>query len=118
MVDLYESTVTDQYVPYIMPQEHGNHTDVRWLSLAGGKCGLRIDAQGPLEFSASHFTSQDLYAAFHTYDLTPRPEVILNLDCHHRGLGTGSCGPVTLERYTIPPGRYHWNYVIQPFGRV
>lgn len=34
LIDLYESTVTDQYVPDIMPQEHGNHTDVRWLSLA------------------------------------------------------------------------------------
>jgi len=117
LIDLYESTVTGQYVPYIMPQEHGNHTDVRWLSLAGRKCGLRVEAQGPLEFSASHYTAHDLYAAFHTYDLTPRPEVILNLDCRHRGLGTGSCGPATLERYTIPPGRYTWNYVLQPFGR-
>ena len=68
IVDLYKSTVTGQYVPYIMPQEHGNHTDVRWLTLTGGKAGLRIAAQGPLEFSASHLTAQDLYAAHHTYD--------------------------------------------------
>ena len=31
MVGLYQSTVSEQYVPYIMPQEHGHKTDVRWL---------------------------------------------------------------------------------------
>ena len=29
----YASTVDDEYVPYVTPQEHGNHTDVRWLAL-------------------------------------------------------------------------------------
>jgi len=114
LVDLYESTVTDQYVPYIVPQEHGNHTDVRWLSLQGKAAGLRVQARGPLEFSASHFTAQDLTHSFHTYDLKPRPEVILNLDYRQSGLGTNSCGPGVLEQYTIKPGRYQWSYMLQP----
>jgi beta-galactosidase len=117
MVDLHKSTVTEQYVPYIMPQEHGNHTDVRWLSLENGSgTSLVVRARGPLEFSASHFTAHDLYAAHHTYDLKPRPETILNLDLRQRGLGTGSCGPDTLPRYQIKPGRYAWSYVLQ--GRL
>jgi beta-galactosidase len=117
MVDLYRSTVTEQYVPYIMPQEHGNHTDVRWLELSGGGRGIRIEARGALEFSASHFTAQDLYAATHTYDLKPRAEVILNLDLRQRGLGTGSCGPGPLEEYIIHAGSYEWEYVVRPFAR-
>ncbi|MDX9930639.1 MAG: glycoside hydrolase family 2 TIM barrel-domain containing protein, partial [Bacteroidales bacterium] len=32
-VGLYESTVSDQYVPYIRPQENGYKTDTRWLTL-------------------------------------------------------------------------------------
>ena len=47
LVDLYESTVTDQYVPYIMPQEHGNHTDVRWLSVTRKSEGLMVQT-GPV----------------------------------------------------------------------
>jgi beta-galactosidase len=117
IIDLYESTVTDQYVPYILPQEHGNRTDVRWLTLTGPGGGLRVEAAGPLGFSASHFTAQDLYAAFHTYDLKPRPEIILNLDCAQRGIGTGSCGPDALERYLIRPGRHTWSYLLQPLRR-
>jgi beta-galactosidase len=116
MIDLYESTVTDQYVPYILPQEHGNHTDVRWLSLENGKAGLRVSAQGSLEFTASHYTAHDLYAAYHTYDLKPRPETILSLDYHQRGLGTASCGPDTLPRYRINPGKYQFRYSLQPFA--
>ena len=112
LVDRYESTVTDQYVPYIVPQEHGNHTDVRWLSLQSKATALRVEADGVLEFSASHFTAQDLTDSFHTYDLKPRPEVILNLDYRQSGLGTNSCGPGVLEQYTIKPGRYQWNYAL------
>jgi len=115
MAGLFESTVTAQYIPYILPQEHGNHTDTRWLTLDDGKTGLKIKAIGPLEFSASHFTAHDLHAAFHTYDLTPRSEVVLNLDFRQRGLGTGSCGPDTRDPYKIQPGTYRWNYILQPF---
>jgi beta-galactosidase len=114
LVDLYESTVTDQYVPYIMPQEHGNHTDVRWLSLGCESARLLVEAAGPMEFSASHYTAQDIDSAYHTYDLHPRAEVILNLDYRQRGLGTESCGPGPLEQYKIKPGRYLWSYTLRP----
>jgi beta-galactosidase len=116
LVDLYESTVTNQYIPYIMPQEHGNHTDVRWLSLQSHSTVLLVEAAGLLEFSASHYTAQDLDSAFHTYDLNPRAEVILNLDYRQCGLGTGSCGPGSLEQYKIKPGRYSWSYTLRSLG--
>jgi beta-galactosidase len=115
-VGLYSGTVADQYVPYILPQEHGNKTDVRWMNLetADGE-GLAFSAVGRLmECSASHFTAADLFAAKHTIDLAPRAEVIVNLDYAQRGLGTASCGPDTLEPYRIPPATYKLNYRIQP----
>jgi beta-galactosidase len=115
IVDLYESTVTGQYIPYILPQEHGNHTDVRWLSLENAdKLGLQFVAGELLEFTASHFTAADLFAAKHTYDLKPREEVILSLDYHQRGLGTASCGPDTREPYRIAAGKYRLNYYLIP----
>ena len=114
LVDRYECTVTDQYVPYILPQEHGNHTDVRWLTLQSKAAVLGVESQGPLEFSASHYTAEDLFAGKHTYDLKARPEVILNLDYRQSGLGTNSCGPGVLPEYIIKPGRYQWNYALQP----
>jgi len=117
VVARYASTVTDQYVPYILPQEHGNKCDVRWLSLHDGTGhGVRLTADGRLmEASASHFMAADLYAAKHTPDLTPRPEVYVNLDYGQRGLGTASCGPDTLPQYRIPAGKYRFGFRINSF---
>ena len=112
---VHHSSVTAQYVPYIVPQEHGNHTEVRWISLADGKGpGVCFTARKPMEASASHFTAHDLYVAKHTTDLVPRPEVLLNLDYAQRGLGTASCGPDTLPQYRIPAGNYGLDFIIGP----
>ncbi len=44
----YTSTVDEQYVAYIPPQENGNKTDVRWLTLTNKEgFGLRIDGLQP-----------------------------------------------------------------------
>ena len=111
----YGSTVTDQYVPYIVPQEHGNKTDVRWMKLHNGKGhGVTFTAAKPMHASASHYTAADLYGAKHTSDLDPRPEVHVNLDLAQRGLGTGSCGPDTLPQYRIQPGDYQFSFTVSP----
>jgi beta-galactosidase len=111
MVGLYRSIVADEYVPYIMPQEHGHKTDVRWLALTDVRGqGLRVAGDPTVEFSASHFTAADLYSARHTCDMRPRPEVILNLDAALRGLGSGSCGPDTLPQYCLMANEYRFAY--------
>jgi len=114
-VGLYESTVTDEYVPYILPQEHGNKTDVRWIELEEpGHASVRFWGDRYFEASASHFTSHDLFKWTHTTDVVARPEVIVNLDYAQRGLGTASCGPDTLPQYQIKPGRFDFAFVLQP----
>ena len=111
LVGRYQSTVAEQYVPYIMPQENGHKTDVRWLTLTDGKGhGVRVSGAPTIEFSASHFTAGDLFQARHTYELAPRPEVYLNLDMAQRGLGTASCGPDTLPQYCLLESLYRFAY--------
>jgi hypothetical protein len=113
---LYRGTVDEQYVPYIMPQENGNKTDVRWLTLAN-EDGVALLAAGlePLEFSVSHFTAADLFAARHTHELQRREEVILHLDALQMGLGGASCGPPTLASYVIAPGEFSFAVRLRPF---
>jgi beta-galactosidase len=103
----FHSTVSDQYVPYSLPQEHGNHTETRWCQIQRGDLGLRLhQVDSPFDFSASHFTAEDLFAASHTCDLWPRPETFLCADVAQTGLGNASCGPDTLPAYQLSPGRY------------
>lgn len=118
-VGLYCGSVDDQYVPYIMPQEHGNKTGVRWLTLTGPQdIGLLAAGQQPLEASVGHYTAADLYRAFHTNELTRREEVILNLDYRQCGLGGASCGPGTLPQYLLLPGAYTFTIRLRPYHAV
>jgi beta-galactosidase/beta-glucuronidase len=115
-VGLYRSSVDDQYVPYIMPQENGNKTDVRWLTLTNeAGAGLLVVGQPHLEASVSHFTAADLYRAYHTNELTRRDEVILNLDYKQSGLGGASCGPGTLAQYLVQLGAFAFSIRLRPF---
>ncbi len=111
----YDSTVDGEYVPYIVPQEHGNHTDVRWLALHDNSVGLLFVPDAAAQFSVSHFTPEALYAARHTVDLTRNDAIELHLDHRHRGVGTGACGPDTLPQYRVGPGRYRFTWRIRGY---
>jgi len=117
-VGVYEGAVDDQYVPYIVPQENGNKTDVRWVTLVN-EYGVGLLAVGRplLEVSAHHFTAQDLAQARHTYELERRKEITLNLDYRQSGLGGASCGPGTLPQYLIRPEEIRFSLRLRPFSR-
>ncbi|WP_242203589.1 glycoside hydrolase family 2 TIM barrel-domain containing protein [Aestuariivivens insulae] len=116
-IDVYQSQVKDQYVPYIRPQENGYKTDVRWVALSNeNKNGLLVVAnsleQG-LGISALHMPMEDFDMASdlnygnaatkdeayridgipefnnskHTIDIKERNLVELNIDLGQRGVG-------------------------------
>ncbi|MDA1085482.1 MAG: DUF4981 domain-containing protein [Verrucomicrobia bacterium] len=117
LVGRFDGTVREQYYPYILPQENGNKEDVRWFSLADRKgLGLKVQAKGALNFSAHHFTPEDLTRAYHTNEVEQRGEITVLMDCIQRGVGTASCGPDTLEKYCIKPGTHRFRYALR-FGR-
>ena len=109
------SSVSEQFVPYIRPQENGGHADVSWLELSDGSGrGLHFGVDRPRQVSATHFRAEDLAAASHEVELVARPQTIVHLDAAHRGLGTASCGPDTLPQYLVGPGTYEWSWTIAP----
>ena len=117
VVGRFASTVAEQYVPYILPQEHGLHLETRLLSLTDGTgFGLEVEGRPVIGFSASHFTAADIFAARHTSDLVPRPEVLLALDHAQRGLGTSACGPDTAPVYRLLEPSYRFGYVLRPLA--
>jgi beta-galactosidase len=91
---------------------------VRWLALRGADgAGLRLTMDLPMQVSASHVRAADLEATTHADELQRRAETIVHLDAAHRGLGTASCGPDTLDEYLVGPGTYRWEWTLQPLKR-
>lgn len=58
---IYRQTVTEQFHPYVRPQENGTKTDVRWWRLTNDAgCGIEISGLLPLSMSALHYTIDQL----------------------------------------------------------
>ncbi len=116
-VGVYRGTVDEQYVPYIVPEENGNKTEVRWAALTGAAGNGLLAIGSPwLNVSALHFTPEDLTAARHTHELKRRPEIILNLDTAQSGLGSASCGPGRLEKYQLKAEETRFTVRLRPFS--
>lgn len=112
-VSVWQDTVSSQFVNFVLPQETGNKTDVRWMALQDdtGK-GLLVDAQDHLlEMSALHYTQEDLDQAKHPHELAGTDNTVLTIDYAQMGLGTASCGPATRDEYRLKAGNiYSWQY--------
>jgi beta-galactosidase len=118
---IYKSTVDEQFHPYGRPQENGNKTGVRWLTLTDKKGkGLKITGNLPLEFSALHYSMDDLdpeqeRKQYHAGELVKRSEVYLNVDYRQMGVaGIDSWASLPLDKYRIPYASCQYTYSIQP----
>ncbi|MCX4766330.1 DUF4981 domain-containing protein [Streptomyces sp. NBC_01275] len=102
------------FTPYLRPQESGGRHGVRRFTLsAPDATGLAVTLDEPRQVSVTRFTAEDLTAAAHHDELTPRAGCVVHLDAAHRGLGTASCGPDTFPSYLVAPGVHHWSWTLR-----
>lgn len=115
-VGRYTRLVKDMEELYEKPQSMGNREDVRWLKLVkpGTGGGLQITADSLFQFSALHYTDQELGSVAHRYQLKSVKETILCLDYRQLGLGNGSCGPIQLPQYRVPVEPAKLSFTISP----
>lgn len=117
-VGRYCSTVSDMLTPYAHPQSCGNRQEMREIFLykKGSTKGLKIEANQPIAFSMLHFDDKDFNKEkLHPWELNPREEVYAHFDYVQRGLGNGSCGPQTIEKYQVPSsGTYSFTLRFSP----
>jgi len=97
---VWNSTVTDEYEPYIRPQDCGNHTDVKYLALSGDT-EVRFVSEKPFEFSALHYSIEQLDEAQHTFELEKSNSTEVLVCYKNRGVGSGSCGPALQDKYKV-----------------
>ena len=141
-INMWESTVKEQYVHYPRPQDSGNHDDTRWLELTDSTGhGIRVTAVedyppppygegkvnnspplagegsgvGSFSFSVLPYSTEHIYQTAHDCDLVEDPDhVYLNLCCAVLGLGNSSCGPGVLKKYAIPQKPHTLHVRIHP----
>lgn len=109
-VGMYHSSVDDEYVNYVFPQEHGNHIDVKKLHI--GK--LEFSSNKGFEINVSKYHSSVLYKAKHTDELFEDGNIHVRIDYKVSGLGSNSCGPALSNKYRLEEKNIAFSFSIKP----
>ncbi len=112
----YQTSIDDMVEENIHPQTYGDHQDLRELILSssqedGKGLHLRIQTEGPVAFSLSHFNELEWnhrlhYERLHWSDLARYGQTFAHFDLWQRGIGNNSCfSDSCLPHYETPyPG--------------
>ncbi|GAB3653803.1 beta-galactosidase LacZ [Echinicola sediminis] len=117
MAGIYSLPLEQFMEPYVMPQENGNRTEVRWMKLAAnkGKNGLTITADSLLSMSAWPYTEAMINEAKHTFELKDAGFITVNIDLVQMGVGgNDSWSEVAqpLEQYQVKAKPYRYSFYI------
>ena len=126
-VGLYSGSVAEQFWAYLRPQENGNKTDVRWMTItdnAGN--GLLFSGMPLIEVSAHHNIMEDFESSErtdgrqrpgekvenrHTTDVKPRDLTSVNIDFKQMGVGgDNSWGARTHDEYRLTDKEYSYSF--------
>lgn len=115
-IELYKSTVQDQFVPWPKPQSTGNREEVRWASLTDKNGnGLVFVAQENFAASALPWSEMEMTFAPHKHQLPKSTGTHLYLLAGVTGLGGNSCGQgPPLEQDRVKAGAHNFGFIIRP----
>jgi len=109
----YFKNIKNLYHNYIVPQDNGARSDTTFLKIFCNKKNILFEFDDPISFYYLPYSLEQLYNSMHTNELKETNNNYLHLDVIHRGLGTSSCGPDTLEKYQILNKKYTLNFYMK-----
>lgn len=120
-VGFYEDKVSNQYFPYIRPQENGYKTDLRRMAITD-ETGKGLLIEGFPMFSGSALQNpiedfdQGIKANYkHINDIKPRDTTFVTLDLKQMGVGgDDSWGARPHQQYLLPASDYTFKFMLRP----
>ena len=84
---IWDYRAAENLTPYLLPQECGNRTGIRWAEITNAKGhGLKLWLNGG-EFSALPYTPHEMENAAHGYELPPAVYTVLKMSAIQMGVG-------------------------------
>ena len=117
-LSLFKTTASDNFEPYVKPQENSSHYGTRY-AFTGDISGHGLFFEtlydgGYFSFNASHYRSETLTAAAHDYELVPENNTIVCIDMRMSGIGSNSCGPELDEKYRVNDEKFNCGFKLTP----
>ena len=108
-INWHESSADEEYVNYVRPQEHGNHTSVRQLKINDS---FTFTAENEMDISVLHNSIKQIHTARHTDELEKSDGTHVRIDYKASGIGSASCGPALNEKYRLAQKDIHFAFTI------
>ncbi len=105
---MYESNADAEYVDYIMPQEHGNHYNTKYLKLGG----FTFAAKDGFDINVSNYDSMELFKKSHNFELVSNGYSNVRIDYKVSGIGSNSCGPELATKYRMRDKKVSFKFTI------
>ncbi len=114
-IGIYQSTVAEQYTPYVKPVECGGKEEVRYLLVKDETgTGIRVTGGVPFHFDIHDYSVSACDQAAYEDELVRDGRITLNLDYLHAGLGGDNGWTKNIHKeYCIGKGYYHYGFTIE-----
>ena len=114
---VYSTNALDLFEQHVVPQDNGNHSDVRWMAMESpsNPIGLFVTSTKPFHFSCYPYSDEDLTRSRRINQLEKAPFMTLNMDAHQAGLGTATCGPDVADPYLLNDRVYQYDLCLRPY---
>ena len=91
--------VDEMTEPNIRPQESGNRCDTRYAEFSDGQVRVRFDAvDESFDLNVKPYSDSELLKMKHRCD-EKKTGTYVTINAFQQGIGTGSCGPYTLDEH-------------------
>ena len=118
---IYKQSVSEQFYPYIRPQENGTKSDIRWWKTtnSAGR-GIHVVASEPFSASTLHYTIESLDEGLykkqgHSQEVEEADLTNFCFDKIQAGLGCeDSWGRIARPEYQVPYGDYEFTFILMP----
>jgi beta-galactosidase len=116
-IGMFSGTVDEQWMDYSRPQENGNKTGVRWVTLTDdtGAGLLFAAANEPLSVGAKHYSKATMEASKYSFEMERSEDIFLNVDYKQLGVGgNNSWGKPAILKYHLLERQPRYSYRIRP----
>ena len=108
-IGILQSDANSEYSCYTFPQECGNHTNCKKVSV---NSSLTFESDESFDFKVSSYAPIDVENATHIDDLSERKDTYVRIDYKNSGVGSNSCGPQLLEKYRLQEKNIRFKFTI------
>ena len=114
-VGIYSATPETLEHRYMRPQENGNRTDTRSVTITNADgYGFEVSSDQTFDFSLREYSQEQIEKVKHLYELAKDDYLTLNIDHRQRGVGGDMPGNACLhEPYKLKSGTYQYSVKIK-----